>query len=245
MISKKKLKNKPSVNKGKANHEAQRRKLFLYSPTKVREALAAIENGTISVLQASKMYNVPRTTLRRKLNGEAPVTSGRVGPESILGPRVEGILVDWLLECCKRGFPINKDSLVISAKKFIEQENIQTPFKNNTPGRKWFEGFMKRHPKLSLKKCEHLSKTRAAVTETFIRNWFSEVTLLLKDNVVDLEVLTDPVRIFNMDETAMCLAPKGGLFISERGQPSYRRLLSIRRYLGHQSKKELTRSSVQ
>lgn len=206
---------KKTSKENKENHVS--RKLFLYSPTAVQNALAAVQNGT-SVFQASKMYRVPRSTLRHKLKGEAPLTSGRVGPESILGPHVEKIFVDWLLEACKRGFPINKDGLVGSVKKFIESEGIKSPFKNNTPGRKWFDGFLKRHPILSIKKAEYLSKTRAAISEKFIRKWFTEVQLLLKDN---LEVFEDSTRVFNMDETAMYLAPKGGLFVAEKGKPTY------------------------
>ena len=152
----------------KENHQ-QKRKLFLYSLTQVREALLAIQNGT-PVSTASKIYQVPRTTLRHKIRGEAPVTTGHVGRESVLGSRVEAILVDWLLETCRMGFPITKDVLLNSVKKFVETDNLETPFTNNTPGRKWFVNFMKRHPALSMKKAEYLSKTRAAVTEQYIRN---------------------------------------------------------------------------
>lgn len=193
------------------------RKRFSYSPTQVRNALIAIQNGA-PILRASKEYQVPRSTLRHKLRGEAPLTSGRVGPESILGPKIEQILVDWLLDSCRMGFPITKDGLVNTVKKLVESEHIKTYFTNNTPGRKWFEGFLKRHPIISQKKAEYLSQTRAAVTETFIRNWFSEVKNLLKE---DLEILKDPQRVFNMDETAMCLAPKGGLFLAEKGKSTY------------------------
>lgn len=213
----KSVKEKQKFSTTKENQQKQKRKLFLYSPTKVREALVAIQNGT-PVSTASKIYQVPRTTLRHKIRGEAPVTTEHVGRESVLGSRVEAILVDWLLETCRMGFPITKDILFNSVKKFVETENLETPFTNNTPGRKWFENFMKRHPALSMKKAEYLSKTRAAVTEQYIRNWFSEVQILLEDNV---DVLEDPQRVFNMDETAVYLAPKGGLVIAEKGKPTY------------------------
>ncbi|XP_039302911.1 uncharacterized protein LOC120357158 [Solenopsis invicta] len=196
----KSVKKKQKFSITKENHQ-QKRKLFLYSPTQVREALLAIQNGT------------PVSTA-----SEAPVTTGHVGRESVLGSRVEAILVDWLLETCRMGFPITKDVLLNSVKKFVETDNLETPFTNNTPGRKWFENFMKRHPALSMKKAEYLSKTRAAVTEQYIRNWFSEVQILLKDNS---DVLEDPQRVFNMDETAVYLAPKGGLVIAEKGKPTY------------------------
>ncbi|KYN15781.1 hypothetical protein ALC57_11987 [Trachymyrmex cornetzi] len=69
-----------------------------------------------------------------------------------------------------------------------------------------------------MKKAEYLSKKRAVVTEQYIRSWFSEVQILLKDN---LEVLEKLQRVFNADETAMYLVPKGGLVITEKGKPTY------------------------
>lgn len=77
---------------------------------------------------------------------------------------------------------------------------------------------MRRHPVISLKKAEYFSKTRATVNEKFIRNWFSDIQFLLK---ADLEVFQDLIRVFNMDETSMCLASKGGLCITEKGKPAY------------------------
>lgn len=127
------LKKKQKFSTIKENQQ-QKRKLFLYSPTKVREAFA-IQNGT-PVSTASKIYKVPRTTLRHKIRDKAPVITGHVGRESVLGSRVEAILVDWLLETCRMGFPITKDVLLNSVKKFVETEHLETPFINNTPERK-------------------------------------------------------------------------------------------------------------
>lgn len=38
---------------------------------------------------------------------------------------------------------------------------------------------------------------------------------------MNLEVLNFPERLFNMDETCFCLAPKGGLIIGPREQSVY------------------------
>jgi len=78
--------------------------------------------------------------------------------------------------------------------------------------------FMNRHPNLSQKKAEYLSKSRAAVTEESIRNWFTDIESLLGDNI---KVLDYPRRIFNMDETAILRALKGGLLLGENGKILY------------------------
>ncbi|KAG5883067.1 hypothetical protein JTB14_009952 [Gonioctena quinquepunctata] len=116
------------------------------------------------------------------------------------------------------GFPINRDFLIHSVKQLVEAEGMNNPLKDNVPGRKWFEGFLKRHPRVGQKKAEHLCKARAVVTESGIRSWFSHVTEELGENI---EILEDPRRVFDMDETAIHLAPKGGLVLAERGKSVY------------------------
>lgn len=203
-------------NKRDANAKPKLKR-FLYSPNKVNQALRAISNG-MPVLKASKEFKVPRTTLRNKLSGKCPVESHRhCGPDSILGESNEKLLVDWLLNCAKMGFPIDREGLLHSVRKLVDASNIKTPFVNNKPGKKWYYAFLHRHPILSTKHAEYVNKARGTVTEQKIRNWFSEVLELLENS----EALNFPERVFNMDETCFCLAPKGGLIIGPRGQNVY------------------------
>ena len=201
----------------KKKEPPQTRQLFKYNPNQVTKALEAIRNGT-PILQASKTFGVPRTTLRNKIKGSAPETSGHVGPLPILGSDIEENLTTWLTEIDRMGFPIEKECLLYSVKQLIEAENLQTPFKNNLPGRRWFEGFLKRHPELSRKKVEYLNKTRAVVTEDTIRKWFENFEALLGENT---QVLQDPCRIFNMDETIIFGSPKGEFVLGEKRRALY------------------------
>lgn len=170
-----------------------------YSADNVTKALQAIRNGTPTA-KASKMYNVPRTTLRNKIQGKAPETSCRVGPESVLGPEVEDRLAKWILEMSKMGFPVNKDWLTYSVKHLLDEQNSTSVFKNNLPGRKWFEGFLRRHSRISEKKSEQLAKARSILTENRIKLWFNDIKILLGEKI---NILEDPRRVFNMDETAV------------------------------------------
>lgn len=122
-----------------------------YSEVDVKNALQEIRDGT-SIATASNIHNVPRTTLRNKLSGRAPETSGRVGRECVLGHGIEEKLEQWLLKTSKMGFPVNKDCLVYSVHELMKRENISNPFKNGCPGRKWFDAFLKRHPRIAHKK---------------------------------------------------------------------------------------------
>lgn len=112
----------------------------------MRDALKAIREET-----ACKKFNVPRTSVRNRLEGRTADDCRRVGPESCLGPEIEEKLVTWILDCAAKGFPINREGLLYSVQKIIEECNIITTFSENIPGRKWFESFLKRHPEISKK----------------------------------------------------------------------------------------------
>lgn len=205
-------------NKKEKDRERVKKKLFTYSPSKVDLALKAIRGG-MKVATAGRTYMVPRSTLRNKISGRAPESSGHVGPQAVLGTNIEKMLVAWIKECSRAGFPINKDGLLDSVKKIVITGELKTPFKNNRPGRSWFLSFMARHPDLSKKHAEYINKARAMITEEKIRKWFEEVTELIGHE--GCEILKEPTRVWNCDETSFFLSPKGGLILAPRGEHVY------------------------
>lgn len=57
-----------------------------YSPLKLEKALLCIESGEeTSIAKVSKQFNIPRTTLLYKTNGQRPQDRNRTGPEPMLG----------------------------------------------------------------------------------------------------------------------------------------------------------------
>lgn len=75
---------------------------------------------------------------------------------------------------------------------------------------------MKRHKQLSLKNAESLEKYRSQVTEEFIRSWFRGLeTFLNSCNAAD--ILDDPSRIINGDESGFSLCPKTGKVLGIKG----------------------------
>ncbi|XP_033220991.1 uncharacterized protein LOC117175391 [Belonocnema kinseyi] len=66
-----------------------------------------------------------------------------------------------------------------------------------------------RHPEIVLKHTEVLSKARAAVTEEKIREWFLEAKDYLTEEEA-LDILKDPSRMYNLDETGVQTCPKTG-----------------------------------
>ncbi len=188
-----------------------------YTENQLQQALAEVKNG-MKLRQASKMFGVPSSTLHDKLKGKSVNKLQHSGLSSCLGVDKENELVLWLMDCSKKGFPITKKLLEDAVQKPAIKLNIKTQFKNNKPGRKWFEKFMPRHKNLSIKRAEYINKARGSVTEANIRKWFEEVVILLGS---DATALANPKQVYNMDETGFFLAPTGDRIIGPKGATVY------------------------
>ncbi|KAJ8966887.1 hypothetical protein NQ314_003251, partial [Rhamnusium bicolor] len=104
-----------------------------------------------------------------------------------------------IVEIAKCRFPIKKEELLSTVQKIMKDKRIKTHFKDDTPGQKWYLGFLRRHPEIRARTAETINKARATVTEEHNRNWFREFkSYLLEIHAVDL--LEDPSRILNGDE---------------------------------------------
>uniref|UniRef100_A0A336MFM0 CSON002321 protein n=1 Tax=Culicoides sonorensis TaxID=179676 RepID=A0A336MFM0_CULSO len=190
-----------------------------YDSQSLKSAIDAVMNGE-KIYPTSKKYGIPETTLRYKIKGKSAPEKQNSGKVSILSTQVEKQLVDWCISCSRMGFGVTTDMLLDSVQKYVQKSGIETPFKDDRPGKSWYYGFMRRHKILSKKKAEHLNRARGSVTETKIRHWFREVRELIGTEFMDC--MNDPLRVWNMDETGFCLSPKGGKkVIGERGKTVY------------------------
>ncbi|CAH1366823.1 unnamed protein product [Tenebrio molitor] len=45
-------------------------------------------------------------------------------------------------DCAKAGFPFDKDGLIYSVKQIVSESKMQTPFKRNIPGNKWYHSYI-------------------------------------------------------------------------------------------------------
>ncbi|XP_051168142.1 uncharacterized protein LOC127285953 [Leptopilina boulardi] len=177
-------------------------------------ALKDVENG-MTLSAASKLYNVPRTTLWDKYHGRSPVER-KMGPECVLSKEEETLLVQWMFDVGKCGFPVTKEQLLDSVQLLVKELKKSTCFTNGRPGRAWYDAFRKRHPEISQRVSQNLTKNRASLTENKIRGWFKEITEYFEENLLS-SLLADGSRIFNCDETAFFLCPKGNHVLVKKG----------------------------
>ncbi|CAF4889510.1 unnamed protein product [Pieris macdunnoughi] len=74
----------------------------------------------------------------------------------------------------------------------------------------------KRNLEISVKNAEGINKARAQVTEESISLWFEKLDQYL-ESIHQKDILSDPTRIFNGDESGFALCPKTGKVLGPRG----------------------------
>lgn len=180
-------------------------------------ALEAVGRG-IPVATAAKMHSVPRVTLMYKSSGRLPVEC-RMGPSTVLTTKEEDLLEKWILSLAKVHHPVTKEQLLDSVYLIIQESKRPNPFANSRPGRKWYNSFMKRHPNISERVSQNLTPARENVCELQLRQWFREIEEYLKSKNL-FEITKNPRRVFNSDESAFFLQPKGDKVLAKKGDKS-------------------------
>ena len=106
--------------------------------------------------------------------------------------------------------------------KVVKGDKRKTPFTDDRPGKYWFYGFLQRNPQLTERFPEKLTGGRATVTEAHIRKWFADIETYIVEEERAGDVLLDPHRVFNFDESHFLLAKKRGTVL---GPVNYKNFL--------------------
>lgn len=185
-----------------------------YKEENLESALKAIENGT-SQRSASQIFNIPRATLQFRLSTKFRNKISH-GPSPVLTQPEEQVLEEWIILSQRKGFPIRFEDIQQSVKKFLDDNPRENPFKDNAPGEAWYKAFLRRHPNITLRTSEGVTPSSAVISEMDIRNWFTGIELYLKEKNL-FEILQDPSRVFNGDETCFYLCPKNKKVLAPKG----------------------------
>ncbi|CAG0885466.1 unnamed protein product [Darwinula stevensoni] len=196
-----------------------------YDEEAMENAILAVRNCDLTVRGASKQFAVPKTTLSARLEGKAKAF---IGPPPILTHEEERRLVNWIIASQKKGKSV--------AQGFLETApgvDPPHPRRNHEGLGMHFEGghselvqersqgnlqkgFLKRHPELTLRTPEGITKASACISKEDIRSWFKNVHQEIC-NENGAAALSEPERIWNADETAFELCPKSGKVLAPRG----------------------------
>lgn len=193
-----------------------------YTKDELKAAVKAVKDNEMTLINAAEKYHIPRSTLHDKVTGKSTLDAKK-GPATYLTATEEEEIVNWIIECSQRGFPVTKIRLIECVQKFIKKSGRETPFTEDRPGKKWLKLFMNRHPILSRRIPQNLTCIRASVSEEKVRQWFDEVkTYLLKKNLLNIGAN----RVFNLDESAFKIVPKTDKVIVQKGARAVYQIVS-------------------
>ncbi|XP_043203652.1 uncharacterized protein LOC122371411 [Amphibalanus amphitrite] len=199
----------------------------------MRKAIEAVKKKELTVSSATKMFNVPRTTLRRRLkvaaNGDVDQAAkkglGRF--KSVFTAEQEKDLMDHLLHLESMMFGLSLRDLQKLAFEFAERNNIDHPFckQSKLAGQAWAQGFFERNPQITLRTPEATSAARAAgFNRVTVGAFFDNL-----ESVLDKHKL-GPTKIYNVDETAFCtVSTKQGKVVAQKGKKQVGQLTSAER----------------
>ena len=170
--------------------------------------------GGMSVREACKLYNLPYETLRRRVTEKVDLEC-RSGPPTVLTAEEESELASYCVKMADMGFGLSRADVMVVAFKIIEASGRKHPFTDGTAGRAWFDGFKSRHPRLTLRSTQQLSRARAlSANSEIISDFFGKLAAVC----AKLNLLNKPMNIFNMDETGVTIVHKGGKVVTEMGR---------------------------
>jgi hypothetical protein len=202
----------------------------------MKNAVDIVIQGKMGYKLAAKTYSVPQTTLERKVK-EARVGIGNAAVPSVkvpLGPKKktfsddeEKELCNYIIDMESRLYGLTTKDLRALAYTLAVKNGKQHLFNSEKreAGKDWVQGFLNRHPELSIRKPESTSAARAAgFNKQAVEQFFNFL-----GNVYD-EHKFSPDRIYNCDETGVSVVPKTkSKIIAQKGRKQVGSITSAER----------------
>jgi hypothetical protein len=176
----------PIRNKNQRNSVNQEGRILL--------AISDLQNQNISNIgQAAKIYNIPRTTLRRRLHGTQERSQTRANGHK-LSQFEEESLVKWILDLDKRGLPPRPTLVREMANYLLSQRG------NQQVGENWVYNLVQRRSELKSRYSRRYNYERAKCEDPkIIQEYFDSV----QEAMLEYGIL--PEDIYNFDETGFAM----------------------------------------
>lgn len=175
-----------------------------WDPNQMKLAINAVRAKEMGYFKASKLFSVPKSTLEDyvKQTDKTPeqLLNIPIGRKPVLTSEMEENLVSYCLEMDRRFYGIGVTDIKRLAYQLAMRNGLHHPFSQETgaAGKKWVKGFFKRHPVLSLRKPQGISKARIkGFTPENVNKFFD----LLEPAMETIKY--NPARVYNVDESGI------------------------------------------
>lgn len=178
-----------------------------YSEEMVRAALDDVEMKNITIRGSARLHGIPESTLRRRLRDPRGENVNMGGP-TIFTKSEETQLAQHCIEMAERGYGYTRWQIIEIARNMSTAKE-----KNLTPTKHWFYSFLGRFPQVKMVQPKKREKVRSDVTNLSISTYFTE----LKQILDTYNLLNQPAKIWNVDETGISLDHTPPKVLSMRG----------------------------
>ena len=121
----------------------------------------------------------------------------------------------YLVQMSETGYGINREEVMGMAYTIVEKSKRSHPFREGSAGRAWFEGFMRHHPKLTVRSPQPLSYCRALCSnKDTIMDFFVKLGTIYGR----LNLISKPMQIYNCDESGVTVVFKPNKVVAELGK---------------------------
>jgi len=208
----------------KQSHKGQ--KLNSWSKTNMQKAVeewrkqeAGAGGERLSLRTIGRAWSIPYETLRRRVYGRVQGYESASGTPTVLKECDEVELVKTIKDLAEVGFPLTRKEIQDIAFAYAKVRGYKGfSTKKERAGYYWFQGFLSRHPDVSLKKAENLSVARSmCMNKTQVSKWFEAYEDLLKR----LGIRDMPRQIWNLDESGVQNIHKADQVVGAVGCPTY------------------------
>ena len=157
----------------------------------LQKAAGEVRKKKKGLRRAARDYGLDTTTLHHRVHGTRQSCTAAHTAQQLLTPTQECVLVEWVIYYSRSGHPLSQQAARVKAAKIID---------GKPPSRKWYQSFLKRHPKLSDSRLQALDPKRArAFNPTTVDRFFLKLAAFLTENNIP------PEHIWNMDEKGLQL----------------------------------------
>ena len=192
---------RPSKRKDKLGTSRKDNYKTKYSDGDLEMACADVKSKKLSIRAASIKYKVPRTTIGDHIMERV---GAKLGRPTELTEEEEATIADRLVLMATWGFPMDSKDTRYLIKVYLDTEDRHTRFEDNMPGPDWLEGFMSRHPHLTMRRANLIKRSRGAVSREIVLNFFQHYSKVVED--------IPPENIWNYDETNLRNNPGNTFF---------------------------------
>ena len=160
---------------------APRKKNARYTKDDLVAAVEAVRSFGASFGEASKRFNVPKTTIADRISGKRGMIAKR-GRKQDIPFDIEKDMVQKMLDAADKGFPLTKKSFLVQVARLVKRLRLQTRFRDGIPGNEYWVGVKARFPEICLRVAEALPSNRMKmVNREVVGKYFDDLGKLVHD----------------------------------------------------------------